>query len=89
MTISLSDEFISEFKSNSSFYRKEMLAARHGHPWRAPDLSVRYTPKNKREIILEEAWKTGGLRFRESFGDTLTDLESNNLMSAFIKQKIF
>ena len=65
-----------------------MLAARHGHPWRAPDLSVRYTPKNKREIILEEAWKTGGLRFRESFGDTLTDLESNNLMSEFIKQKI-
>ena len=85
----LSDEFISEFKSNSSFYRKEMLAARHGHPWRAPDLSVRSTSKNKREIILEQAWETGGLRFRESFGDTLTDLESNNLMSAFIKQKIF
>ncbi|MDG2474424.1 MAG: NAD(P)/FAD-dependent oxidoreductase [Paracoccaceae bacterium] len=84
----LSDEFISKFKSNIPYYKKQMLAARHGHPWRAPDRSVRSTPRNERDIILEKAWNIGGLRFRESFGDTLTDLESNELMSAFIKQKI-
>ncbi len=84
----LSDEFLSKFKSKIPFYRKEMLTARHGHPWRAPSRSVRSTKKRERDIILEEAWNRGGLRFRESFGDTLTDLESNKLMSAFIKQKI-
>ena len=84
----LSDEFISKFKSKIAYYKKEMRAARHGHPWRAPDRSVRSTSKIEREIILEKAWNIGGLRFRESFGDTLTDSVSNELMSFFIKQKI-
>ena len=84
----LSKEFLSQFKSKTSYYREKMKAARHGHPWQAPDISVRETLSTEREEILEEAWSKGGLRFRESFGDTLTDLESNKLMSDFIKRKI-
>ena len=84
----LSEKFMSEFRSRISYFKNEMLAARHGHPWKAPDLSVKGTPEDKRNVILEDAWIKGGLRFRESFGDTLTDLESNRIMSAFIKQKI-
>ena len=84
----LSQEFLSEFKLKTSYYKEKMKAARHGHPWQAPDRSVRETLKIERENILEDAWSKGGLRFRESFGDTLTDFESNKLMSDFIKGKI-
>ena len=84
----LSKTFFSKFKSDIEYYRSEMLAARHGHPWTAPDSSVAKTSKDAREEIFEKAWEIGGLRFRESFGDTLTNLESNNLMSDFIKRKI-
>jgi cation diffusion facilitator CzcD-associated flavoprotein CzcO len=84
----LSQEFLSEFKLKTSYYKEKMKAARHGHPWQAPDRSVRETLQIERENILEDAWSKGGLRFRESFGDTLTDFESNKLMSDFIKGKI-
>ena len=84
----LPKDFLSKFKTRIAYYNNEMKGARHGHPWQAPDRSVRNTLKRERDGILEKAWIKGGLRFRESFGDTLTDLESNNLMADFIKQKI-
>ena len=65
-----------------------MKKSRHGHPWLTPETSMVKTEKNRREEIFEEAWKAGGLRFRECFGDTLTNQDSNELISKFIKSKI-
>ncbi len=84
----LEENFFSDFKKNIDKYRSQMLIARHGHPWLAPNTSAASTPKCKREQVLETAWKIGGLRFRESFGDTLTNHESNKIISEFIKKKI-
>jgi len=84
----LSDGFFNKFCQNIDNYKALMKESRHGHPWLTPETSIIKTEKKGREEIFEEAWKAGGLRFRECFGDTLTNLDSNELISEFIKSKI-
>ena len=81
----LSKEFLSQFKSKTSYYREKMKAARHGHPWQAPDISVRETLSTEREEILENAWSKGGLRFRESFGDVGQETQQRPCLYAYVQ----
>ena len=84
----LDPEFHATFCQNIDDWRQRMLESRHGHPWIAPSRKLCETAEDERLTILEEAWQIGGLRFRESFEDILLDQKSNDLMSAFIHNKI-
>jgi cation diffusion facilitator CzcD-associated flavoprotein CzcO len=42
----------------------------------------------ERERIFEQAWETGGLRFRAAFADLLIDERANEQAAEFIKRKI-
>ena len=84
----LDEDFHPSFRKEIDDWHQKMLASRHGHPWSAPPRKLCKTPEDERNAILEEAWRIGGLRFRESFDDVLLDERSNNLMSDFIRSKI-
>ena len=84
----LDGDFHAKFCENIDDWQQKMLVSRHGHPWIAPPQELCETDEDERLAILEDAWQIGGLRFRESFEDILLDQESNDLMSAFIHDKI-
>ena len=84
----LDGDFHAKFCENIDDWQQKMLVSRHGHPWIAPPRKLCETDEDERLAILEDAWQIGGLRFRESFEDILLDQESNDLMSAFIHDKI-
>ena len=84
----LDGDFHAKFCQNIDDWRQKMLVSRHGHPWIAPPRKLCQTDEDERLAILEDAWQIGGLRFRESFEDILLDQDSNDLMSAFIHNKI-
>ncbi len=84
----LDGDFHAKFCEKIDDWQQKMLVSRHGHPWIAPPRKLCETDEDERLAILEDAWQIGGLRFRESFEDILLDQESNDLMSAFIHDKI-
>ena len=84
----LDGDFHAKFCENIDDWQQKMLVSRHGHPWIAPPRKLCETDEDERLAILEDAWQIGGLRFRESFEDILLDQDSNDLMSAFIHDKI-
>ena len=77
-----------KFCNEIDTWRSKMSVSRHGHPWTAPPKKLCETSKKERDEILETGWQVGGLRFRESFDDILTDEKSNRIMSDFIRTKI-
>ncbi len=77
-----------QFCNELDIWRSKMSVSRHGHPWTAPPKKLCETSKKERNEILETGWQVGGLRFRESFDDILTDEKSNRIMSDFIRKKI-
>ena len=84
----LDNDFHEDFCQKINDWRQKMLVSRHGHPWVAPPRKLCDTPEEERLSILEDAWKIGGLRFRESFDDILLDQASNDIMADFIHSKI-
>ncbi|XDZ65918.1 flavin-containing monooxygenase [Alphaproteobacteria bacterium LSUCC0684] len=84
----LKEDFHPNFCEEIDSWHQKMLISRHGHPWSAPPRKLCETPEDERNAILEDAWRIGGLRFRESFDDILLDERSNHLMSDFIRAKI-
>lgn len=46
------------------------------------------TPEPKRTTVLEQAWKLGGNLFLTAFSDVQLDLDANELMAAFVRDKI-
>ncbi|MDC1382577.1 NAD(P)/FAD-dependent oxidoreductase [Candidatus Puniceispirillum sp.] len=84
----LDPSYHEKFCDEINTWQKKMLKSRHGHPWTAPPRKLYKVAKKDRDVILEKAWKTGGLRFRESFNDILIDEQSNKIMSDFIRTKI-
>lgn len=63
-------------------------ASTNGHPFTVSQRSVLSVSDNEREEIFEKAWQRGGLRFRASFQDILTDRHANAAASDFIRRKI-
>jgi cation diffusion facilitator CzcD-associated flavoprotein CzcO len=60
----------------------------NGHPFPIEDRGALQTPPHEREALYESAWETGGLRFRATFRDLVTDKAANDTAADFIRRKI-
>ena len=68
--------------------REVMRSTPNGHAFRIHDRSAFDVTPEEREAIYEEAWRKGGLQFRASFRDILSDQAANDTAAEFIKAKI-
>ena len=80
--------FLREVKANYAEIRDHTRATTNGHPWDIGEKSALSVSEAERMAMYEKAWEIGGLRFRATFSDILTNKEANATASAFIKSKI-
>ncbi len=84
----LSDEFKRYARDNVAEINRAMRATRNGHPFFDADRLALATPPEERQALYEEAWAKGGLQFRATFGDIISNLEANSTAAEFIRGKI-
>jgi cation diffusion facilitator CzcD-associated flavoprotein CzcO len=84
----LSAEFKQYVREHSDEIRQVMHSTPNGHPFRFCDRSAFDVSADEREVIYEDAWRKGGLQFRASFRDLLSDQAANDTAAEFIKAKI-
>jgi cation diffusion facilitator CzcD-associated flavoprotein CzcO len=60
----------------------------NGHAFRISERKVADVTPEERRAIYEAAWETGGLQFRATFHDLLTDKAANDTAAAFLKARI-
>jgi cation diffusion facilitator CzcD-associated flavoprotein CzcO len=63
-------------------------AGTNGHPFTVSERSALSASEKEREELYEKAWMRGGLRFRATFNDVLTNAKANDTASDFIRRKI-
>ena len=80
--------FLREVKANYAEIRDHTRATTNGHPWDIGEKSALEVSAAERQAMYEKAWEVGGLRFRATFSDILTNKDANATASAFIKSKI-
>jgi cation diffusion facilitator CzcD-associated flavoprotein CzcO len=84
----LTPEFKQYVRDNAAEIRRVMRLSANGHPWLVEERSALETSPEERQAIYEAAWETGGLRFRATFRDLVTDNAANMTASEFIRLKI-
>src|SRR5690606_22425682 len=84
----LTSEFLRWSKENMGELRELMHSTPNGHPFAISERSALSVPPEERQAIYEQAWETGGLRFRAAFQDLLVDKAANDTAAEFIKAKI-
>jgi cation diffusion facilitator CzcD-associated flavoprotein CzcO len=80
--------FQREVKENYAEIRSTQRATINGHPFHASDRPALSISDEERSAVYEAAWRRGGLRFRASFADLLTDKDANDTAAEFIRDKI-
>ena len=75
-------------KANYRAIREKMRSNINGHPYDIRKESALEVTEQERLRRYEAAWEKGGLQFRGAFGDLLTNQESNDTASDFIRAKI-
>jgi cation diffusion facilitator CzcD-associated flavoprotein CzcO len=60
----------------------------NGHAFRIAERKVADVTPEEREAIYEAAWETGGLQFRATFFDLVTDRAANATAAEFVKARI-
>jgi cation diffusion facilitator CzcD-associated flavoprotein CzcO len=68
--------------------RRTMRETANGHPFRLSERSALEVGPEERMALYEAAWARGGLQFRATFRDLLSDLAANETAASFIKAKI-
>jgi cation diffusion facilitator CzcD-associated flavoprotein CzcO len=63
-------------------------AGTNGHPFTVSERSALSVSEKEREELYEKAWMRGGLRFRATFSDVLSNAKANDTASNFIRRKI-
>ena len=81
-------EFKRYIKENTAEIRQVMHSTTNGHPWPVAERSALETSPEERLALYEAAWETGGLRFRATFRDLVTDNAANATAAEFIRAKI-
>ena len=84
----LTPEFNRWIQDNMDEIRTTMHAAVNGHPFLLSETRVFDITPEERQERYEQAWETGGLRFRAAFLDLVTSNEANATASIFLKDKI-
>ena len=84
----LTPEFKRYIKENTAEIRRVMHSTLNGHPWPISDRLALETSPGERQALYEKAWETGGLRFRATFRDLVTDKAANDTAAAFLRAKI-
>jgi cation diffusion facilitator CzcD-associated flavoprotein CzcO len=84
----LSDEVRQRQKDDADSIQHIMHSNTNGHPWTINPQNAFDIDDGERQQVYEQAWETGGLKFRAAFADLLTDREANDTASAFICDKI-
>ena len=84
----LSKEFKDHVKKDYEYYRKFLKKTPNGHPFEISTRLVSDVDTKERNDIYEKAWEKGGLQFRATFNDLVTNIEANKTASEFIKEKI-
>ena len=84
----LTDEHVRRTKANYAEIRRTEKDTPNGHAFRISEISALEVSEEERERRYEAAWAEGGLRFRATFRDLLSDPAANATAAAFIKRKI-
>ncbi|MFK7963738.1 MAG: flavin-containing monooxygenase [Burkholderiaceae bacterium] len=84
----LTKDFKEKIKANFGEIRETMHKSSNGHPFLISRQLAVETDEAQRKALYEEAWEKGGLQFRATFWDLLTDQTANDTAADFIKQKI-
>lgn len=84
----LSREELTEIKANYRARRALTLLTKGGSPYQYRTDSPVTLAEDERRQAFEAAWERGGTHFTKSFGDLLTNEESNRLAAAFVAEKI-
>jgi cation diffusion facilitator CzcD-associated flavoprotein CzcO len=75
-------------KDDYAEIRRVQRESTNGHPFVISSRSALDAAERERRAIYEAAWERGGLRFRASFSDLLSDRAANDTASDFIRAKI-
>ncbi|MGE7131075.1 flavin-containing monooxygenase [Lysinibacillus xylanilyticus] len=81
-------EFIRSTKENFETLKHAMRNSISGTPHIQNDRSVMEDSESKRQQVFEDAWAEGGFAFAMSYNDLLTNEQSNEKASEFIRSKI-
>ena len=84
----MSADEIREIKATYPEIWQKARDATNGHPFDVPTRSALSVSDEERDAIFEQAWERGGLRFRASFNDVLTNKAANDTASDFLRRKI-
>ena len=84
----LTPDFLAYVQQNHAELRRLMHATPNGHAFAIEDRSAFDVTAAERQAIYEAAWEKGGLQFRASFRDLLTDKAANDTAADFIRDKI-
>jgi cation diffusion facilitator CzcD-associated flavoprotein CzcO len=84
----LTSDFLAYVQQNHAELRRLMHATPNGHAFAIEDRSAFDVTAAERQAIYEAAWEKGGLQFRASFRDLLTDKAANDTAADFIRGKI-
>lgn len=84
----LSAEFKQYAKAHADEIYEVMTTNHNGHPFHVQPRKAIDTPEQERQQIYEDAWHKGGLQFRATFEDLLTDNDANATAAEFIRNKI-
>ena len=84
----LSAEFKRYVREHHDEIREVIRSTPNGHPFRIDERKAFDVTQEERQATYEKAWEKGGLRFRASFQDILTNKAANDTAAAFLKDKI-
>ena len=84
----LSQKFKDHVKKDHKYYKEFLKRTPNGHPFEISSRLVSDVNEEEMNEIYEKAWEKGGLQFRATFNDLVTNIEANKTASEFIKGKI-
>jgi cation diffusion facilitator CzcD-associated flavoprotein CzcO len=84
----LTPEFKRWVKENYDEIRGIAKSTVNGHAFRISERKVFEVTPGERDAIYQAAWDTGGLQFRATFYDLVTDRAGNRTACEFLKSKI-